>query len=327
MNLSLRARAAVHAAAFVLTASSALAQDAGEAPTGSEPATAAKANEAALGDLRFVVAGGYAHFFATDFDSIAGDVAVDRGFAGLEISGKPNDTYSWDLPIHWEGSWYDFGGGATLAGAEPWDAVQSISIAPGANFTVAERWRISARVLLQFSGENDADAGDSFMYGGILGAAYRFDEKLTLGAGVLVSSRIEEDALVIPQILVDWRPCKEFRLSNFAGPEAYPGGAGLEGIWVFSEEFEVALGGRYQYRRFRLDDSGPAFRANGVGTDEGLPVWLRATMRAKCGARVDLVAGMQFMGEMSLDDADGNELASVDVDPAPFIGAFFSWKY
>jgi hypothetical protein len=50
-------------------------------------------------------------------------------------------------------------------------------------------------------------------------------------------------------------------------------------------------------------------------------------MRAKCGARVDLVAGMQFMGEMSLDDADGNELASVDVDPAPFIGAFFSWKY
>jgi hypothetical protein len=30
---------------------------------------------------------------------------------------------------------------------------------------------------------------------------------------------------------------------------------------------------------------------------------------------------------MQLDDAAGNELASVDVEPAPFIGAFFSWRY
>lgn len=326
MNRHFSSRAALAAAASVLSLSQAAsAQESTDAPAADAPSV--RANEAAVGDLRFVVAGGYAHFFEGDLDAAGGAMAVDRGFGSVEVSSRESAEYSWDLPIQWEGSWYDFGGGAALAGVDPWDAVQSISIAPGANFTLAERWRVSARVLLQFSGENDADAGDSFMYGGILGAAYRFDEKLTLGGGVLVTSRIEEDALVIPQILVDWRPCKEFRLSNFAGPEAYAGGAGLEGIWIFSEECELAVGGRYQYRRFRLDDSGPAFRANGVGTDQGLPVWLRATMRAKCGARVDLVAGVQFAGEISLDDADGNELASVDVDPAPFVGAFFSWKF
>jgi hypothetical protein len=128
-------------------------------------------------------------------------------------------------------------------------------------------------------------------------------------------------------VIIDWRPCKEFRLSNFAGPEAYPGGAGLEAIWVISDEYELAFGGRYTYRRFRLDDSGSPQRANGVGTDEGLPVWLRATHRAKCGGRLDLVAGMQLMGEMSIDDSRGNELASEDVEPAPFVGAFFSWRF
>jgi hypothetical protein len=67
--------------------------------------------------------------------------------------------------------------------------------------------------------------------------------------------------------------------------------------------------------------------SSGVGTDEGLPVWLRATMRAKCGARIDLVGGFQFAGEMQIDDSAGRELAKVDVESAPFLGAFFSWTF
>ncbi|MFM7260934.1 MAG: hypothetical protein ACKO3W_10065, partial [bacterium] len=92
-----------------------------------------------------------------------------------------------------------------------------------------------------------------------------------------------------------------------------------------SEEFEIALGGRYTYRRFRLADD--AAVSSGVGTDEGLPTWLRATMRAKCGARIDLVGGFQFAGEMQIDDSNGNELAKVDVEAAPFLGVFASWKF
>jgi hypothetical protein len=30
---------------------------------------------------------------------------------------------------------------------------------------------------------------------------------------------------------------------------------------------------------------------------------------------------------MSIDDSRGNELASEDVEPAPFVGAFFSWRF
>ena len=284
--------------------------------------------DAAKDDLRFVLAGGYAHFFSTDFDTGGGDVAVDRGFGSLNIASAPKDTYRWDVELAWEGSWYSFDGAntlATAAGGTPWDAVQSIVVTPGASFKLDEHWRVNARFLLQFAGENDADVGDSATYGGILAASYTFSDKFTLGLGVLATSRIEDDVLVVPQLIIDWRPCKEFRLSNFAGPEAFPGGAGLEAIWVLSEEFEIALGGRYTYRRFRLSDEAPV--SDGVGTDEGLPTWLRATMRAKCGARIDLVGGLQFAGEMQIDDSDGNELAKVDVEAAPFLGVFASWKF
>ena len=169
------------------------------------------------------------------------------------------------------------------------------------------------------------DAWDSAAYGGVAVATYAFSADLVLGGGVLAISRIEDDALIVPQFIVDWKPCKEFRLSNFAGPEAFPGGAGLEAIWLLDDTFELAIGGRYTYRRFRLADD--AAVSSGVGTDEGMPIWMRATMRCECGARLDLVGGIQIAGTMKLDDSHGHELANVDVEAAPFLGVFFSWKY
>lgn len=309
-----------------------LAANAATAATAREDdaTTGAERTVAALGDLRFVIAGGYARFLDTDFDAGGGEVGVDRVMGSFTVSGEANEDTRWSIGIDWEGGWYDFGATGTLAsaaGGRPWDAVQSTAILARLDYRLGERWRASAGFLVGFAGENDADAGESVTFGGLLGASYSFSEELNLGAGVFLSSRIEDDILVIPQLLVDWRPCKEFRLSNFAGPEAFPGGAGLEGIWQISDEFELALGGRYTYRRFRLDDTGSAARANGVGVDQGLPVWLRATMRAKCGARVDLVGGFQFMGEMSLEDSAGVELAKEDVEPAPFVGVFASWRF
>ena len=219
--------------------------------------SAAAGADAAKSDMKFVLAGGYAHFFATDFDTGGGDVSVDRGFGSFSMRSQSSEQYAWDLGFQWEGSWYGFGDGSALAaaaGGKPWGAVQSVSVSPGATFVLDPRWRLTTRLILDVAGENDASADDSLSFGGVVAATYSFSQELTLGAGVLAITRIEDDALVVPQVIVDWRPCKEFRLSNFAGPEAYPGGAGLEGIWVMGDEYELALGARYTYRRFRLDD-------------------------------------------------------------------------
>ena len=285
---------------------------------------------AAKDDIEFVLAGGYAHFFETDFDTGGGAVSVDRGFMAVSMRGKPSEEYSWNASLNWEGGWYSFDGGGTLAtavGGDPWSAVQSVMLSAGASFKLDDNWRLRTSLFVDLSGQSDADVGDSLSFGGIVAASYAFSPEFSLGAGVLVASRIEDDVLVVPQLIVDWRPTKEFRVSNFAGPEAYPGGAGIEAIWMPTDGVELAIGGRYTYRRFRLDDDGAAARAGGVGTDEGLPVWLRATYRPGNGLRLDLIGGVQFAGEMELADRDGNRLAEVDVEPSPFLGAFLSWRF
>lgn len=318
---SIRTTLAFAAAAALATA--ALAAD-------DQAAEASAAADAAKSDIDLVLAGGYAHFFATDFDAGGGDVSVDRGFGSATWSKSVNESYGWSVDLAWEGSWYGFsdtGSLATAAGGKPWSAVQSVQIMPGATFVLDPRWRLTTRVLVGFAGENNADAFDSMTYGGIVAASYAFSETFVLGGGLLAMSRIEDDALVVPQVIIDWRPCAEFRLSNFAGPEAFPGGAGLEGIWVIGDGHELALGGRYTYRRFRLDDSGAGAASEGVGTDEGLPIWIRGTVRAKCGGRLDLVAGIQVSGTMQLDDSTGHRLAEEDVESAPFVGLFFSWRF
>ena len=310
---------------FTIAASHAFAQDAATPVTTDAKSLPA---ETAKSDIKYVLAGGYAHFFNTDFDSGGGTVEVDRGFGSLDISSAPTAEYGWKLGFAWEGSWYGFDDGGTLAtaaGGKPWDAVQSVVIAPGASYKLDDHWRLSTMFLLQFAGENDADAFDSAAYGGLVAASYAFSKEFVLGGGVLAMSRIEDDMLIVPQIIIDWRPCEEFRLSNFAGPEAFPGGAGLEGIWVMSKTYELAVGGRYTYRRFRLSED--ASTSSGVGTDEGLPIWIRATMRAECGARIDLIGGVQVLGTMQLSDSSGHRLADVDVEATPFLGVFFSWTY
>jgi hypothetical protein len=50
-------------------------------------------------------------------------------------------------------------------------------------------------------------------------------------------------------------------------------------------------------------------------------------MRAECGARIDLVGGVQVLGTMQLSDSSGHRLANADVEAAPFLGVFFSWTY
>jgi len=298
--------------------------------TATNTAPAADPVAAAKKDFDFVLAGGYAHFFATDFDTGGGDVAVDRVFSSISIGRAESETYRWDISLTSEGAYYSFGTSGSLAaaaGGRPWHNVGSMVLSPGATFQLDQRWRLITRVLLQEAGEDEASFSDSFTYGGVLAATYSFSREFTLGAGVLAVSQLEDDALVVPQIIIDWRPSKEFRLSNFAGPEAFPGGAGLEAIWEISESYEAAIGARYTYRRFRLDDTGSAARAGGVGYDTGLPMWLRVTARGKSGWRADLVGGLQLMGEMRLYDASGHELDAVDVQPAPFIGVFFSYRF
>jgi len=275
------------------------------------------------------VSGGYLHEFGTDFSG-GGSVAVDRGFGGAGIAVQFHPEVKGSVGVAWGGDWYRFTGDSDLSpspGAAPWSDVHAITALASANWQIDPRWSANLGLRIGTAGETGAKVADSIVYGGNLAVSYSFSRAFTLGAGALVQTQIEDRPLIIPLLVVYWQATDTIVVSNVLGPEAYPTGAGLEAAWRPDPATELAIGSRYEVRRFRLDDTGDAIRREGIGEDIGLPIWARATWRFDNGLRLDLVGGVSLMNEYSLDDRDGNEIAGTDLDPAPFIAGFVSWRF
>jgi hypothetical protein len=279
--------------------------------------------------LEYKPSGGYVHEFGADF-SDGGSVSVDRGFAAFKVGIDPGGDFNGSIGVAWGGDWYRFDGTSDLSpapGVAPWSDIQAMAILGSMSWQIDREWSTTVGLNLRFAGERDADAGDSMTVGGFGAISYAFSRTFSLGAGAILSSQIEDSILVIPALVIYWQATDTIIVSNVLGPEVYPTGAGIEVAWRPDRVREVAIGSRYESRRFRLDDSGPASRRNGVGEDTGYPLWARATWRFESGLRLDVVGGVSLFNSYRLDDANGNEIAKTDLDPAPFIGIFGSWTF
>ena len=275
-----------------------------------------------------LAAGGYQHAFRTKIDG-GGSFATSTGLAAGQIGYPVGGGYILGGQLAWQGDWYSFFGknGVTLPDQDrPWGTVQSFaaSVSLGRRFG---DWWVNGAFTTRFSYEDGASLGESFNPGGILAAQYTFSPRLKLGGGVLVNARMEEDPLIIPIPFVYWEIIDDLVLSNSIAPDAYPRGPGLEIAWRPVPAWAVALGGRWEYRRFRLNQSGPAIRRGGVGEDEGVPLWVRLTWRAGDHLRVDLLGGTSVANRLRLADASGKIIRSVGTDSIPYMGAFVSYRF
>ncbi len=290
------------------------------------PPIEAAPTEPAMTPYDATLAIGYAHLFDASFGAgTTGSVSENRSYATYAIEEAGADTTKFGISFNYSGTWYDFEGSSPLdptPGATPWGAVTSLLVSPSMNVKCDAHWNAFARVFVGFSGENAADVWDSATGGGAVGASYSFNKDFTLGLGVLASSQIEDNILVIPLLIVDWEIYDDLRLTNVAGPAAYPTGNGVELAWRMNASFELAFGGRWEIDRFRLDDD--ASNPDGVGQDEGLPLWVRGTWHINDSVRLDLLGGVRVGSEFHLYDQDGNGLTSTDVDAQPFLGVFLS---
>ena len=307
-----------------------------EKPTEKESATTDQDEEptfdipdVSLQPYRTYFGTGYVHEFSSGFSG-GGSVAVNRGFAGAGVGLGFESSVQLSLGMAWSGDWYSFDGTSKISPAPdvaPWSNIQAMYMGARVTADLDEHWRVTTGASVLFAGEATADFSDSATVQGMLSATWRLDKTFFIGGGVLLSSQLEENLLAIPLILIYWEFADDLVLSNIIGPETYPTGAGLELAWRPNRGTEISIGGRYENRRFRLDDSGPINRANGVGEDTGLPIWARATWKFRGGFRIDVVGGVSLFNTYKLDDANGNEIGSTDLDPAPFVGIFASYRF
>lgn len=264
--------------------------------------------------------------------------AVHRFDAGLDTGGEfDRDTYvfrlsatrQWTpqlragLSLGYEYDDYGFDLPGPLAEA-PWDAVRTLSIGLPVFYRASDEWSLFALPRLRYAAEEDAELGDGREAGLLAGAYYRFNDRLSIGPGIGVSSEIESGADVFPILLVDWKITDTLSLETGRGLAASRG-PGVTLRWTPEGDWSFGLAARYEKRRFRLDDDGLA--PDGVGEDTAVPVALTATYAPGPRFKVSVVAGAELSGHLRLETEDGNRLINEDYDPAAFAGLVLSASF
>ena len=296
-------RCAVVGLALMLSASGTRAQD------GTEPAK----EESAAPQLRFTLSPRGEYAFESDLDDQDAEAAVGRAGLGSGLSYQATDRLTLILRLEVEASWYRFSG-MREGGGDAEDLLEdaySVGISPVVSYGIDDKWSVIGGVLIDFSGEADADVGDSGTYGGFGMVRYAFSDRLALSVGLGGKSRLEDDARVIPLLGVEWKITDRVTLSS-EGP-------GLRLTASINDQWSAWVSGAWESREYRLEDDHAVF-ADGVARDERVPVRAGATWSPSRRVSVDAFVGVVLYQKYEFLDRDGNEALEDNTDPAPMIG-------
>jgi hypothetical protein len=211
---------------------------------------------------------------------------------------------------------YDFSGATIIPGADAWGQVTELDLGMSWRRPVGESGMLFIAPNLRSARGEGADWGDSLQFGLIASYGYRVSRTLTFGIGAGIFTGLEETS-GFPVLLVNWQISDNWRLGNSfrAGPS---GPAGLELAYTPAPGWEFGFGGGWRSDRFRLDENGS--NPDGIGEVEGLPVYLRLSWEVNDSLSLGLFGGVFLNGEVTTETDGGFELASDDLDSAPFFG-------
>jgi hypothetical protein len=259
------------------------------------------------------------------------DSDLDGGGSTGWASVIANGGWSWQVTpqlgagvtLRYDYEKWRFSNPVAFQGQAPWDQLNAISLGFNLDYAFSSDTRFGFTPVIEWAYETGASANNVLNYGAILSATRVFSPQLVLGAGVGVFRQIDETK-VFPFLIIQWQIDDRWRLANpfRAGPA---GGAGLELAYAVDDNWEIAGGGAYRSYRFRLDDSGIA--PGGVGENRFFPLFVRVSRKFGPATRLDLYAGASTGGRVSVDNAQGNQVARDDYKTAPAIGLTLSHRY
>lgn len=263
--------------------------------------------------------GGYARQFNAGIDG-GGDFYVDRLFfeGGVRFGVPSVGRLTLSFAYGFDG--YDFAGNSGLAALKPWQDIHSLRLSVPIRAHLGEDWTVLLVPTLRYAGERGVSVGDGLYGGALAGLSYKVNDRLRIGPGVGVLTRIEDDIDVFPFLVIHWKITDRVSLETGRGITA-TAGPGLSLNWKATERWRFALGGRLERLRFRLDDRGVA--PNGVGEERSLPLAFVATYKTGARSALTALAGVEFDGELRLDDANGDPVNKDEYKKAVFLAVAF----
>ncbi|MDY6955135.1 MAG: hypothetical protein SWE60_26835, partial [Thermodesulfobacteriota bacterium] len=160
--------------------------------------------------------GGWVHRFDGELDE-GGSFDTDRLFlqGGLSHATKHGSSISLALGCGFDG--YDFSGDSGFAGLRPWDRIHSFRFSVPVRVKRDDHWTLFVIPTVRATAESGSDFHEALSGGGLAGASFRFSDRLTIGPGIGAITRIEDDAIVFPLLIVHWKMTDRLSLETGRG--------------------------------------------------------------------------------------------------------------
>ncbi len=290
----------------------------------STPASAQEGNEAVLAaedsrSLNVTLIPRLRYQFDTGLDAANGDFRVFRGGVGAKADWKATDRMTVSFGLGYEYSNYDFSRpNAFIAGAaSPFEDIHILDLGLTAYVGIDEQWSWFAGVNGRVAGESGVDVDDAGTIGGVGGLVWDLGDDRSIAFGLNVMSQIEDDALILPIINVNWKLDERWRFAS--------SGAMGEFIATIDGQNEIAFGAAWENRRFRLDDSAPQLAA--VIEDTSFPLFVRFAHRPDDSITINLIGGVVVWQEFEVSNRNGLATRDFDADPSAFLGLSVNIAY
>jgi hypothetical protein len=258
--------------------------------------------------------------FESDFSDAPGKVSVLRAGGDVDV-GIPVGMYAQlNLGVDFEHSNYDFHNATGLVPGtdNPFDTIERTALKARFAQHLSREWSYLVGGTAALSFEEGADVGQS-LQGVLYGApTYALSDKLSIGAGVVVSTRLEDNALVLPLVILDWDVAEHWNLSN-------NGELGLTLAYSPNERWSFSVGGHFEYRDFRLDEHGPL--PNGVGRDSRWPVAFTVMYKPTARTTLEADVGVYVAQRIEVLDANGTSISDQDINAAPYLKFALGFRF
>ncbi|MFG0326307.1 MAG: DUF6268 family outer membrane beta-barrel protein [Phycisphaerales bacterium JB037] len=277
---------------------------------------------AARSRLGVSITGRSVYAFPSGLDG-GGDLSVTRLGADVAVSGAIDDRNRLIASFNNEFSFYDLSGTALIPGDSDGLLEETYDSGVGLAWIsqIDDAWSVLVRGSVDAAGESGADFGDSLTYGGLVVVSNQITPNLRLGAGVIARTRLEDDALVVPIVAIDWIVADGWTVTTGGAS----GGAGIEVRYELTEEVTLTLAGGWRSDDYRLSDDNPL--PDGVVRHDRVPVAAGVIYRPS--RRIEIVArgGAHVWQRLEVLDGSGDEIADANGDAAPFISLDLSFRF
>jgi hypothetical protein len=212
-------------------------------------------------------------------------------------------------------SWH-FSTPSVLGAAAPWSNINRPAIGLDIDYRAAPDLALFVAPQIEWDYESGANAGNAQNYGAVIAAIRTFSPTQMLGFGVSVFRQIDT-TVAFPIMIVRWEIDDKWSVRN-PFPAGPAGPAGVELVYTLAPNWELAGGGTFREYRFRLNGDGPT--PDGIGRNQGFPLFARLTRKLGPQDRLDFYVGAMAGGQLRVQNSNGGTVASSAYKLAPLLG-------